>query len=353
MPASGHRPPVRVAAIGLDHGHVFGMAHAVVSAGAEMVAFHPREGGLAGIFAKAHPAARAVDDRREILEDASIQLVLCAAVNADRAQVAAQAMQHNKDVMSDKPGVTDFEQLETLRRVQRATGRIWSVCFSERFESPATVRASQLVAQGAIGRVVQTVGLGPHRINAPSRPPWYFQRARYGGILCDIGSHQMDQFLHFTGARNARVVAARIANHAHPQWPELEDFGEALLEGDGCSGYVRVDWFTPDGLPSWGDGRLTLLGTEGFIEIRKNVDLAGHAEGNHLFLVDGRETRHMDCRQVPLPYGGQLLDDVLNRTETAMSQEHCFRACELALAAQDEAFRLPGTHGATVPGAPA
>lgn len=340
MSSSKRRPPVRVAAIGLDHGHVFGMVHAVVSAGAELVAFYPGEGGLAAIFAKAHPDARVAERPQEILEDESIRLVLCAAVNADRAPLGVQVMQHGKDFMSDKPGVTDFDQLAEVRKVQQETGRIYSVCFSERFENRATVRASQLVHEGAIGRVIQTVGLGPHRINAPSRPPWYFERARYGGILCDIASHQMDQFLHFTGAENPRVVASRIANHAHPQWPELEDFGEALLEGDGCSGYVRVDWFTPDGLPSWGDGRLTLLGTEGFIEIRKNVDLAGRPEGSHLFLVDGAGTRYVECGDVELPYGRLLLDDVVNRTETAMSQGHCFRACELALTAQAEAERL-------------
>jgi predicted dehydrogenase len=249
-------------------------------------------------------------------------------------------MRHGKDFMTDKPGVTTLDQLADVRRAQAETGRIYSVCFSERFENQATVRASELVAGGAIGRVVQTVGLGPHRINASTRPEWYFQRARYGGILCDIASHQMDQFLHFTGASEARVVASRIANHAHPEYPELEDFGEVLLEGDGCSGYVRVDWFTPDGLSTWGDGRLTLLGTEGFIEIRKNIDLAGHPNGSHLFLVDGEETRRIDCSDVVLPYGRQLLHDVMDRTETAMTQEHCFRACELALRAQVQAEHL-------------
>jgi hypothetical protein len=43
---------------------------------------------------------------------------------------------------------------------------------------------------------------------------------------------------------------------------------------------------------------------------------------------------------VDLPYGGQLVNDVLNRTETAMSQEHCFLATELALKAQKQAKKL-------------
>jgi predicted dehydrogenase len=332
---------MRIAAMGLDHAHIFSMTQAVLDAGAELVAYWPQRGGLADLYAKTHPRARGVADAREILEDPSVALVLGAGVPADRAGHAIQVMQHGKDFMVDKPGVTSLEQLTEVRRVQRESGRIFSICFSERFENRATVRASELCASGAIGRVIQTIGLGPHRIAEPTRPKWFFERARYGGILTDIGSHQVDQFLHFTGARDARVAAARVANHAHPHHPELEDFGEMLLEAPGCSGYVRVDWFTPDGLSSWGDGRLTILGTDGFMEIRKNTDIAGRGNGSHLFLVDGEQTRHIDSANVELPYARQLLDDVEARTESAMTQAHCFAVCELVLRAQAEACVLP------------
>jgi predicted dehydrogenase len=233
-----------------------------------------------------------------------------------------------------------LDQLAELRRVQAETGRIYSVCYSERFENAATVRAGELVAAGAIGRVVQTIGLGPHRTNLPSRPPWFFQRTRFGGILCDIASHQADQFLFFTGSRRAEVVAAQVGNVHHPQYPEFEDFGDMLLRGDGGTGYVRVDWFTPAGLDTWGDGRLTILGTDGYIEIRKNCDIAGRAGGNHLFLADRKGVTYENCAGGDLPYGRQLLADILNRTETAMRQEHCFLATELALRAQAAASGL-------------
>jgi hypothetical protein len=113
-----------------------------------------------------------------------------------------------------------------------------------------------------------------------------------------------------------------------------------MLRGNGGTGYIRVDWFTPDGLATWGDGRLTILGTEGFIEIRKNIDIAGRSGGSHLFLVDQKETRYIDCSQQPLPYGERLVADVLNRTETAMPQAHCLLAMELVLKAQHGARRL-------------
>jgi predicted dehydrogenase len=249
-------------------------------------------------------------------------------------------MHHGKDFMSDKPAFTELRQLEEVRKVQAETRRIFSICYSERLEVPAAVHAGELVAQGAIGRVLQTIGLGPHRLNAPRRKPWFFLPKQNGGALADIASHQMDQFLFFTGSTAASVVSARVGNLAHPEYPEFEDFGEAIVTGNGGQGYTRVDWFTPDGLSTWGDGRLTILGTEGYIELRKYVDIAGRDGTNHLFLVDKTGTRHIDCSAMPLPFGEQLIQDVLNRTETAMPQVHCFLASELALKAQAQAIRI-------------
>lgn len=336
MPTS----PVRFSVIGLNHDHIYGMTAALKNAGATLVALHAPEDDLARKFLAAHPEAKRVADQRAILEDASIQVVACAAINARRAALGIEVMRHGKDFFVDKPGVTTLDDLAKLRAVQRETGRRYIVCFSERLENRATVKASELVKAGAIGTVIHTVGLGPHEMRPHTRPEWYFRRAEFGGILCDIAAHQMDQFLHFTGAADAEIVSAHIANRAHPQFPEIEDFGEALVRAPGATGYIRVDWFTPKGLGVWGDGRLTLLGTDGYIELRKYIDIAGKPGGDHLFLVDNKGTTHIDCATVPLPFGGQFLADVVDRTETAMTQAHCFKACELALTAQARAVRL-------------
>jgi predicted dehydrogenase len=206
--------------------------------------------------------------------------------------------------------------------------------YSERFENKATIKASELVQAGAIGKVIQTIGLGPHRINPKSRPDWFWEKKRYGGIICDIGSHQFDQFLHFTGSTSADVVASQVGNTHHKDHPNFEDFGDVMLKGNGGMGYIRVDWFTPDGLKTWGDGRLTILGSEGFIEIRKNIDIARYNSGNHLYMANNKETVYIDCKDVELPFGRLFVDDVINRTETAMTQAHCLLATELALKAQ-------------------
>jgi predicted dehydrogenase len=338
--AAARPPRIRFGVIGLNHGHINGQTEAVIRGGGELVWVYAKEPQLVADFTKRFPQARLARGEQEILQDSSIQLVVSAAIPDQRAPLGVRVMQHGKDYMVDKPGITTLAQLAEVRRVQAETRRIYSILYSERLENRATVRAGELVRAGAIGRVVQTVGLGPHRLNLKTRPSWFFERERYGGILCDIASHQFDQFLFFTGSTRAEVAASQVGNLNHPQYPGLEDFGDALVRGHGGSGYVRVDWFTPDGLSTWGDGRLTILGTDGFIEIRKNVDIGGRAGGNHLFLVDQKETRHVDATSQALPYGTQLVDDVLNRTETAMPQAHCFLATELALQAQARAERL-------------
>jgi predicted dehydrogenase len=331
---------IRFGVVGTNHRHIRGQVECMTNAGGEFVSFFEAERALAEEFAQRYPAPRRARSEAEVLEDPSIQLLVTAAIPADRAPLAVRAMRLGKDVMTDKPGVTTLAQLEEVRRVQKETGRIFSICFSERFETRSTVKAWELVQAGAIGRVVHTVGLGPHRMNRPSRADWFYARDRLGGILTDIASHQADQFLLFTGSTRAEVVAAHVANYANADKPEFEDFGEVLWRGDGGTGYVRVDWYTPDGLPTWGDGRLTILGTEGYIELRKYVDIAGRPGIDHLFLVDGKETRYVDCSNVPLPYGPALIHDVLHRTETAMPQAHCFLASQLALEAQARATHL-------------
>lgn len=327
-------PRIKFAVVGINHSHIYGMTDSVIRGGGELVAFFAKEADLADAFVKKYPQAKRARTEAEILDDKTIQLVASSGIPDERAPLGIRVMKQGKDYMADKPGITSLEQLADVRRVQKETGRIYSISYSERLDNRATVKAGELVKAGAIGKVIQTVGMGPHRINPPVRPDWFWDKKRFGGIICDIGSHQCDQFLYFTGSTKAEVLAAETRNVNHTQYPDFEDFGSMMLRGDGGSGYVRVDWFTPKGLPVWGDGRLTILGTDGYIELRKYVDIGGRTGGDHLFIVDQKEQRYIDCRDVVPPYGTQLVDDVLNRTETAMPQAQCFLATELALKAQ-------------------
>ena len=326
---------IKFAVININHSHINSMTEAIKRGGGELVALYAKEPELIAEYLKKFPEAKLVKSEKEILEDPSIQLVLSSGIPDERAPLGIRVMQHGKDYLTDKPGAISLAQLVEVKKVQKETKRIYSIMYSERLENKATVKASELVKSGAIGNVIQTVNLAPHRINNGTRPDWFYDKKRFGGILTDIGSHQFDQFLHFTGSTEAEILLSQTGNVHHPQRPNFEDFGDVMLKGNGGSGYIRVDWFTPDALDTWGDGRLTILGTEGYIEVRKNTDVAsGKKGGNHLYMVNQKEMLHIDCNNVNLPFGGLFVDDVLNRTETAMTQKHCFLATEMAVTAQ-------------------
>ena len=334
-------PKLRFGVIGIDHRHIYDQVASMRAIGAECAGYwtHDDVRTLDG-FIERFPDIPRVAERSQLLEDQSIHLITSAAIPCERADLAIDAMRHGKDVMVDKPGMTTLSQLEAVRRVRAETDRIFTVNFTERFEVRAVTVATELVRGGAIGKVVQTVGLGPHRLNRHLRPAWFFDRQAYGGILADIASHQIDQFLHFTGAKDATIVQSRVGNLCNPGDPGLEDFGEILLSHGAASGYIRVDWFTPDGLDTWGDGRLTILGSDGYIELRKYIDICGRPGKDHLFLVNHEGSRYIDCSAAPLPYYTDLWRDIFERTETAMPHAHCFKVCELALKAQQRAERI-------------
>ncbi len=327
---------LRIGVIGIDHGHIYGMINGMLDAGATLVAWTTGEETPEAVrktFQETYPDLPA-RSMQAILDDESIVLILSSGINSERAGVAVAAMSHGKDVLVDKPGCTSLEQLADIQRTVGETGRRWVVSFSERVSVESATLADQLIAQGRIGKVVQTVGLGPHRMNAHLRPAWFWDRARCGGILADICAHQFDQFLHFTGSTEASVVSAHVANVANPDRPAFQDFGEVLLEGNGGRGYARVDWLTPAGLPVWGDGRITILGTEGYIELRKYIDIAGHDGQDHVFVADRTGVQRFEAKGAGKPFFARLAADVERRTETAMAQSHAFLATRLALQAQ-------------------
>lgn len=331
---------LRFAAIGIDHGHIFDHVKGLMRAGAEFVGYCPQTSipGLMDTFAQTYPDTPQID-RETLLADESIDIICTAAIPRDRAGIAIAAMRAGKDVMSDKPGVTTFDQLDDIRKAVLETGKIFSICFSERHCVRSAVRAGKLIADGAIGTVIQTIGTGPHRLGQ-SRPDWFWKRDAFGGIIVDIASHQIDQFLFYTGSTKGEVVTSQVGNFANPQAPEFEDFGDLVLRSDKGTGYVRVDWFTPDGLPTWGDGRLTIMGTKGYIELRKYIDIAGREGKDHLFLVNEKGVEHIDCSSEELDYFRQFSADVRERTETAMSQDHVYEVCRLSLEAQTRATNI-------------
>ena len=336
-PEAKYRVPFAV--IGLDHNHIYGITDAVIRGGGVLTAFYATDPQQIAAFRKRYGDITLARSQDEIIENRAIKLVCSATIPSLRAPLGIRVMRAGKDYLSDKAAVTTLKQLADVRRTIKETGRKFAVMYSERLEVPAAVMAGQLAHEGAIGRVVQTVNLAPHRLSAPTRPDWFWDPTRNGGILTDVGSHQADQFVYLTGSKTAHVVASQTGNFAHPDHPKFEDFGDMILNGDGGAGYVRVDWFTPDGLPTWGDGRLFILGTEGYMELRKYVDIQGRPGGNHLFIADRKGTRYLDCSNVPLPFGPQFVTDIVERTSHAQDQDGALLAAELVLTAEARAVR--------------
>jgi len=334
---------IRFAVCGMSHDHIYSMLGAVQRGGGVLVAAHGAEPEKVAAFRKRFPDVKMVSSEEEILNDASIQLVLSSKIANERAALGVKVMQHGKDFLSDKPGITTLEDLALVRKTIAQTKRIYGILYSERLEVKAAVKAGELIQAGAIGKVIQTINIAPHQVSQKAgdwggggsgRPEWFWHPKQYGGILCDIGSHQVDQFLYYTGTTKAEIAEAQVANVRHPDYPDFQDFGDMVLRGNKGAGYVRLDWFTPRGLGTWGDGRLFVLGTEGYIELRKYVNVGVGPQGNNLFVVDQKQARYIDCNQIELPFGPQFVSDILNRTHVAQDQEQALLAAELSIKAQ-------------------
>ena len=334
---------IKFAVCGMSHDHIYGMIGAIQHGGGELVMAWAGEEDKLANFKKRFPNVKIAQTQKEIIESSEIQLVMSSQIANERAGIGIQVMKHGKDYLADKPGITTLEQLAEVRKTIAETKRIYGIMYSERLEVKAAVYAGELVKQGAIGKVIQTINIAPHQIvqghgdaggGSGGRPEWFWIPEQYGGILCDIGSHQVDQFLFYTGCTEAEVVASQIANVRHPKRPKFQDFGDMMLRGNKGFGYVRLDWFTPDGLGTWGDGRLFILGTDGYIEVRKYTNVAVSKQGDNLFIVDNKQARYVDCHNMQLPFGPQFVSDIVNRTHTAQDQTQCLLAAELVIKAQ-------------------
>ena len=325
----------RFAAIGLDHRHVYDLTAGLLAEGAVCAGYNPDTTDprvLAG-FRKRFPDVPAVETER-LLDDPAIDFIVLSARPCDRADLAIAAMRRGKDVMSDKPGVTTMAQLDAVRRAVAETGRIWSICVG-RVASPAIQAALQVVRSGELGRLVQVVNLAPHRLNRALRPAWFFDKPAYGGIINDIGVHAIDTFLAFADAPDAEIASATIGAFGTDP-PGFEDFAELILQTPAVRGYCRMDWFTPDGLPTWGDGRLFLVGSEGSLELRKNLDIEGRPGTDHMFVANRTGTRYVDCSGLPVTYYRDFLTSLTTRS---FDPEPVFTMCRLALTAQASASR--------------
>ena len=327
------------AVIGLDHGHIFAMTNGLLEAGATLVAVFDEDPSKMEDFCTRYPQVKKADSVEDILQDPAIHLVASAIKPYQRCALGLRVLSSDKDYFVDKPGLLTFDELHAVRKACKQSGRKYSIYFGERIHVEGAVLAEKLIKEGRVGRVVSMTILAPHRLNAPTRPSWFFDPAKSGGIITDIGSHQIEQFLTFAGAKDAQVMHSAKANYHNPDHPTFSDWGECSLVADNKSTcYFRVDWFTPDGLGAWGDGRVFIVGTKGSIEIRKYLDITQSSTGDNVYLVDQEGEHKFEATgKMGFVFFGDFILDCINRTELAMTQEHVLLAMSLALEAEKEA----------------
>ncbi len=331
-----------VGATRLNHGHIYGMCNGLEEAGATIGYVYDSDVDRVNEFVKAFPTAKICKSEDELIGIKEINLVATSAIANERYLVGLKALNSKKDFFSDKCPFTTQKQVDLARAKVKETGLKWFVYYSERLHVESAIYAEQLIKDGRIGDIVAIKGWGPHRISINDRPSWFFNKKQFGGIITDIGSHQLEQVLSYSGAKDAKLISSRVGNLKHKEYPNFEDYGDAsFITDNGIPCYISVDWFTPDGLGTWGDGRMLIQGSTGYIEIRKYIDVASDKEGDHVILVDDKNEYHYKVHgKVGFPFFGKMIRDCLDRTELAISQEHMFRAIELAIEAEENAVEI-------------
>lgn len=328
------------AAVGLAHGHIYGMCHGLIRAGADLGFVYDRDPALVARFQKEFPTVQVANSEEEILKNPAVRLVASADIPARRAPLGVRVMQAGKDFLSDKASCTTLQQLEDIQTACAQTGQKFITYFGESVDSESMTFIYDRLARGMLGRVNSVIISAPHVLNAPSRPAWFFTREDQGGVLIDIGSHQVHQFLKLTGNATASITAARVANLRYPQYAEFDEVGDIMLTGqNGATGFMHISWDFPTGLGTWGDPRLIIEAEKGYIELRKNVNIGVDKQGEHVFLVSEDGTFHESVQgKIGSSFFHRVLWDVVHRTDTALPLEETVTTMKLCIEAQNLAL---------------
>ena len=324
-------PSIDFAVIGTHHAHVYDIVDGLIEAGARLAGFCGEDEAGGAAFAVRYASAGREKDAAAILGREDVQAVVLCGLPSERASVACRAMRAGKDVIVDKPPAVTAGQLADVRRTQGETGRRFLVVFGELL-SGALAKALELYRKGRIGELVSVAGMAPHLLGE-GRPEWFYDSARNGGLLVDIGCHQIAQFLTITADPAAELVDASIACFGGRDG--FFDSGDIVLRSGRVRGYARVDWMTPDGLGKWGDVRTMITGTKGYLDVRKTVDIGTPESWDVLYVVDSRGIERIECEHAPPDFYSKLIADIHDRTDRSIPHEISFRTMELAIRAQE------------------
>ena len=330
--------------IGLNHGHINGQAKGLLDSGKwKLKHVFAEEDDLREAFVARFPDVTVAESVEQVLADEEVELIASASINAHRGPLAVQSLRAGKHFFVDKPCVTTLEQMEEIKKAVEETGLKWFAFFGEMLTHVGVKWVRQELEKGNLGEPVHFMGLGPHTLRINGRPDWMFNRELHGGILNDIASHQIAQFGYWM-MQDPIPQFSRVGNLHHPHKPEFEDFGDATLLGSkGATGYIRADWFTPEGLPAFGDIRQQLITTDAYVEHRKTIDIGDPQGGRGGKLIVTRMNKGpeiIDLSKTPMTFFDDLTADVENGSETAIPFDLGYKASKAILEMQRDAVRL-------------
>lgn len=335
---------MKFAVIGLNHGHIYGQVEGLLTIpGATCAGFHAAEDDLAAQFSQRYPHIPR-RSQRDLLNDKSIDLITSASINSEKGGLAVDVLNAGKHFFVDKPPLTTLEHVAAVKAALQSSRKMMFVFYGERMSCQFDIRAKQLIEEGAIGEVVHVMGLGPHRLNPASRPAWFLDPAQHGGTLNDIASHQVEWFVWITGQR-IKSFSSRVGHFNNNSPATFEDFADATITGEnGVTGYIRVDWLTPDKSPIWGDIRGLIVGTKGTIEIRRTINLAAKDDADRtglmLMTTNDIPPHRVDCRNILIEWPTQIANSLKQNRNLLLDHDTLLHVMEMSVKMQQQATRV-------------
>ncbi len=217
-------------------------------------------------------------DYRKMLEEVRPDIVLVTTRHADQhlAMTQAAAETGAKGIYLEKPVCRTLGEANAMIAACSARGVTAAIAHRNRYH-PALPVVQRLVAEGAIGRLIEIRGRGKEDTRGPGTDLWV------------LGSHVLNVALCFTG-RPVACTGSLLAGGRPVTKADLQEGGDAVGKVGGDELHVRFDTATNvpiffdskkgAGVPTAGFG-LHLVGTDGVIDLRMDeTPLAHHLPGN-------------------------------------------------------------------------
>ncbi|MFD2671393.1 Gfo/Idh/MocA family protein [Marinicrinis sediminis] len=258
------------AIIGCQHAHISIFIEEMLALGHVCKGIYERENHrLAEQIARKYdlPIVASLEE----LEQESIDLIGCAAINNEKIDIMEWCEQFGKPIMIDKPAVTNRDGLKRLSALISRNQLEIGMLLTERYR-PSVSTLKRRIAEGRYGTIVHISMRKPHMLRPEDRPDWHFSKEQSGGIINDLFVHDID-LLRWLLADEICEMQAFRSKRILPEYPDFYDAAglQIKMQGGGTA-QLYADWHTPESCWTYGDGRIFVTGTEGTAELRLSGD---------------------------------------------------------------------------------